>query len=102
MVCGRGCGGAQEGLRGVVDAKRHHGQLLPPSVVLLPTDAKYINMRSVVWNILLYSQVGALQGQASHNSLQGALGQVIKNSIRVSFSGNYRFCFKADQIFVRL
>ena len=74
MVCGRGCGG----LRGVVDAKRHHGQLLPPSVVLLPTDAKYINMRSVVWNILLYSQVGALQGQASHNSLQPQGGLLAK------------------------
>ena len=50
------------GLRGVVDAKRHHGQLLPPSVVLLPTDAKYINMRSVVENILLYrSTTGSSQ-----------------------------------------
>ena len=79
------------GLGGVVDAKRHHGQLLPPSVVLLPTDAKYINMRSVVENILLYrSTTGSSQPLffAASSWEQGALGQVIKNSIRVSFSGN--------------
>ena len=62
------------GLRGVVDAKRHHGQLLPPSVVLLPTDAKYINMRSVVENILLYRSTTG----SSHNSLQPQGGHLAK------------------------